>query len=144
MIMKPFLPLIATGPRAKPAKTSREKRRHLVLNPPFQKSGRGRPDVNPLSRDEAYWRDRARPWKERLAEAKEKYEDANKKYMEKSEQLSQRKFGSRTQYKMDIAQLDKLNGERKEYEARMNEAKEMLGKISKEAEEIKADPEWVK
>ncbi len=112
--------------------------------PTLEKSGEITPDLNPLSQNETYWRDRARPWKEKLAETKEKYEDATKKYMEKSEQLSQRKFGSRTQYKMDIGQLDKLNGERKKYEAQMNEAKEMLGKISKEAEEAKADAEWVK
>jgi len=100
--------------------------------------------TNPLSQNEAYWRDRARPWKEKLAEAKEAYENANKKYMERSEQLSQRKFGSRTQYKMDIMEMEKLNGERKKYEAQMNEANDSLKRISREAEEANANPEWVR
>jgi hypothetical protein len=93
---------------------------------------------------EAYWRDRVRPWKVKLAEATAKYESAHQEYMEKSEQLSQRKFGSRTQYKMNISELDMLNAERKKYEAEVNEANDMLKKISKEADEAKADPEWLK
>jgi hypothetical protein len=115
-----------------------------VSPPSPQKSGEDAVVFNPLSQNEGYWRDRVRPWKEKLGDAKENYETANKSYMEKSEQLSQRRFGSRTQIKMDIMELDRLNGERKKYEAQMNEAKEMLDKISKEAEEAKADPEWVK
>jgi hypothetical protein len=100
--------------------------------------------AGPLRQNEAYWRDRVRPWKEKLAEAETKYENANAKYMEKSEQLSQRRFGSRTQYKMDIIELDKLNVERKKYGTEMNEANEMLKKISREAEEAGANPGWVK
>ncbi len=100
--------------------------------------------TGPLGQNEAYWRDRARPLRERLTEAKANYETANRKYLEKSEQLSQRRFGSRTQYKMDIIELDKLNVERKKYETEMNEANDMLKKISREAEEAKANPEWVK
>jgi len=100
--------------------------------------------TSPLGQNEAYWRDRVRPWREKLAEAKTKYESANQKYLEKSEQLSQRKFGSRTQYKMDIFELDKLNVERKKYETEMNEANDALKKISREAEEARANPEWVK
>jgi hypothetical protein len=99
---------------------------------------------SPLSQNEAYWRDRARPWNQKLAEAKTNYENVNQKYQEKSEQLSQKRFGSRTQYKMDIVELDKLNVERKKYETEMNEASDMLKKISREAEEARANPEWVK
>jgi hypothetical protein len=93
---------------------------------------------------EAYWRDRVRPWKEKLAEASVNYERVSKQYMERSDQLSQRRFGSRTQYKMDIIELDKLNEEKKRYEAQIKEANDMLNKISKEAEEARADPEWLK
>jgi hypothetical protein len=121
-----------------------EKATSSLPQPSLRKSEENTASVNPLSQNETYWRDRARPWKEKVAEAKENYENATKKYMEKSEQLSQRKFASRTQYKMDIADLDKLNGERKKCEAQLNEAKEMLGKISREAEESNANPEWVK
>jgi hypothetical protein len=103
----------------------------------------GEISTGPLGQNEAYWRDRVRPWKEKLAEAKTKYESANQKYQEKSEQLSQRRFGSRTQYKMDIIELDKLNVERKKYETEMNEASDMLNKISREAGEAGANAEWV-
>jgi hypothetical protein len=94
-------------------------------------------------RDETWWRDKVLPWKEKLNEATENYENANKKYMEKSDELSRRRFGSRTQYKMDIIVLDKLNEEKKKFEAQMNEAKEELEKLSREAQEAKADPSWL-
>ncbi len=105
-------------------------------------------EIEERSRDrygqgENYWKERVRPWKERLREAQKNYEIANKKYLEKSEELSRRKFGSRTQYKMDIIELDKLNEERKRYQAQITEANEALKKISKEAEEAKANPDWL-
>ena len=93
---------------------------------------------------EAYWKDRARPWKEKHREASQKYDEANKKYQEKSDELSQRRFGSPTQYKMNIAQLDEIKAEREGYKAEMTEAEEMLKKIAKDAQESGANPEWVK
>jgi len=117
-----------------------------VATPPPSRAPSRKEEVSagPLGQNEAYWRDKVRPWKEKLAEAETKSENANAKYMEKSEQLSQRRFGSRTQYKMDIIELDRLNVERKKYGTEMNEANEMLKKISREAEEAGANPEWLK
>ena len=94
-------------------------------------------------RDETWWRDKVRPWKERLKEATENYETAQQKYAAKSDELSQKKFGSPTQYKMNIAELDKLKEERTKYEAQVSEAKATLEKLSKEAHESKADPAWL-
>ena len=93
---------------------------------------------------EEYWRERDRPWRERLAEAQANYEVAYKKYMAKSEELSRMRFGSPTQYKMNIIELSELNGERKKYEAEIAEANGMLDKISKEAKDAKADPAWLR
>ena len=63
--------------------------------------------------------------------------------MEKSEELSEKRFGSPTQYKMNIIELDGLKEKMRDYEAQMNEAKEQLQKLSKEAQESKADPSWL-
>jgi len=94
-------------------------------------------------RDESWWRGKVRPWKEQLKEATEKYEAAEKKYTEKSDELSRRKFGSPTQYKMNIIELDKLREEKEKYQAKISEANEMLEKLSNEAKESKADPAWL-
>ena len=96
-------------------------------------------------RGEAWWRDKVRPWKEKLKEATEKYEEAQKNFTEKAEELSQTNFygRSRSQTKWDVMKLNRLNEEKKKYEAQMTEANEMLGKLKKEAEETKADPAWL-
>ena len=94
-------------------------------------------------RDETWWREKVRPWKEQLKEATEKYEVAEKKHTEKSDELSRRRFGSPTQYKMNIIELDKIREEKEKYQAQISEANGMLEKLSKEAEETKADPAWL-
>ena len=94
-------------------------------------------------RDETWWREKVRPWKEQLKQATEKYEVAEKKYTEKSDELSRRRFGSPTQYKMNIIELDKIREEKEKYQAQISEANGMLEKLSKEAEETKADPAWL-
>jgi hypothetical protein len=97
-------------------------------------------------RDEAWWRDKVHPWKEKLKEARENYEKAQKNFTKKSEELSQTNFygRSRSQTKWDVMELNRLNGEKKKYEAQIAEANEMLEKLSKEAEETKANPDWLK
>jgi len=93
---------------------------------------------------EEYWKGRERPWVERLSEAQVSCEDTQRKYLAKSEELSRMKFGSPTQYKMNIIQLSGLNDKRKKCEAEIAEADEMLNKISKEAIDAKADPAWLR
>jgi hypothetical protein len=92
---------------------------------------------------ESYWRERVQPWKDQLKEATENYERVHQKFMESAEVLSQRRYGSRTQIKMNIIELDRLNMERMEFEAQIEEAREKLAKIYNEAEESGADPEWI-
>jgi hypothetical protein len=106
-----------------------------------QKIEEAKADIYDLG--ETYWRERVRPWKDRLKEATENYERAQKKFMESAEALSQRRYGSRTQIKMNIIELDRLNMERMEFEVQIEEAKERLAKISNEARESGADPEWI-
>ncbi|HYA90910.1 MAG TPA: hypothetical protein VEK32_05370 [Thermodesulfobacteriota bacterium] len=45
---------------------------------------------------------------------------------------------------MKRAEIALLKDERSKCEAQIREANEMLNKIAKEAEEAKADPQWVK
>lgn len=99
--------------------------------------------VDRYGRGESYWRDKIQPWKKQLKEATENYDSANKKIDAKLEEQSG-KFLSSTQIKMKRVEMDQLRGERSKYEAQMKEAKGRLDQISKEAEEAKADPEWLK
>ena len=94
-------------------------------------------------RGESWWRDKVRPWKERLKEAEANYERVHRNFMEKAEELSARRFGSPTQYKMNIIQLDGAKEEMLKYGDQVDEAKDMLEKLSKEAEESKANPDWL-
>ncbi len=95
---------------------------------------------------ESYWREKARPWKEQLGEATENYEKAQRNFTRKSEELSQKNFygRSRSQTKWDVMELKRLKEEVKKYEAQMSEANKMLEKISKELQEWKANPDWLK
>jgi len=95
-------------------------------------------------RNETWWREKVRPLKDQLKEATGKYESVHHRFMGKAEELSQRRFGSPTQYKMNIIELDRLKDEMTKYQAQIAEAKEMLEKLSKEAEDSKANPEWLK
>lgn len=94
-------------------------------------------------RDENWWREKVRPLKKRLNEATENYENQRNKFMGKTTEFSGR-FGSRTQYKMNVRELNRINAEMNKYESQVVEAKEMLEKLSKEAEESKANPDWLK
>jgi hypothetical protein len=64
--------------------------------------------------------------------------------MEKAEELSARRFGSRTQYKTNIIELDRLKEEMFKYGGQIAEANEALEKILKEAQEAKANPDWLR
>jgi len=46
-------------------------------------------------------------------------------FMEKSEELSRRKYGSRTQYKFNVIELDRLREEMAMYQSEISEVNEM-------------------
>jgi hypothetical protein len=92
--------------------------------------------------DETWWREKVHPWKEQLKEATANYETTNEKIIERAEALS-RKYWSPTQYKMNMVDLEKLKEGRMKYRAQIDEANEMLKKLTKEAMEAKADPTWL-
>jgi len=116
-------------------------------SPPIQKmtpQKREETRTDTYGQNEAYWRGKVRPWKEFLKAAEANYGKAHEKFMEKAMELSARRFGSRTQYKMNIIQLDALKDEMVKYADQIGEAKEALEKISKEAREAKVNPDWLK
>jgi acyl-CoA reductase-like NAD-dependent aldehyde dehydrogenase len=110
----------------------------------LQKREEAKTDIYGLG--EAYWRGKVRPWKEFLKNAEANYEKAHQRFVEKAMDFSQKRFGrwSKTQYKMNIIELDKLKEEMMKYADQIAEAREAMEKISKEAKEAKADPEWLK
>jgi hypothetical protein len=95
-------------------------------------------------RDETWWRDKVRPWKEQLKQATANYEAANKRYSERLEELSGKQQLSPTQHRMATAELSSLKEEKTKFQTQIDEANEMLKKLSKEAGEAKANPDWLK
>ncbi len=109
---------------------------------PLQKGEEVKSDL--YGRDEAWWRDKVRSWKDRIKAATASYESVHKKFMEKEGELSRIKYGSKSQHRIIIRELDQLKEEMMRYEAQIAEANETLKKLSKEAEESKANPDWLK
>jgi hypothetical protein len=93
---------------------------------------------------EDWWKDRVRPWKERRDELNTSYENAEKTFMEKAEDLSKRRYGNRHTIKAKIIELDRANKEALDYQAQIAENEGGLERISKDAEESKANPDWLK
>jgi len=93
---------------------------------------------------EDWWRERVRPWKEKREELNTRYENAEKKFTERAEDLMRRRYGNRHSIKAKIIELDRANKEVLNYQGQIAENEEVLERISKDAEESMADPEWLK
>ncbi len=91
---------------------------------------------------ETWWREKVRPWNQQLKEATANVEAVNDKIIEKTQNILG-KYASPTQISMYTAELERLKGERAKYQAQVDEAKEMLKKLAKEAQDAKADPNWL-
>lgn len=98
-------------------------------------------DIYGMGQD--YWRDKVRPSEQELKEAQDNIQAVDAKIQDRINASSGR-FLSHTQYNMNSIQLQALRAEKVKYEAQENEAKEMLQRITKEAEEAKVDPSWLK
>jgi hypothetical protein len=93
---------------------------------------------------ENWWRERVQSWKENLKALSASYENAEKIFIEKAEGLSKRRYGNRHTIKANIIELDRLNKEVLKYQAQIAENEAVLERISKDAEESKANPDWLK
>jgi chromosome segregation ATPase len=96
-------------------------------------------------RDKIWWREKISPWKEQLKEATKNYERVQEEFIKQGGELGPFRWGrlSLTQYQMISSRLNGLNAQMARYQAQIAEANEMLGKLSKEAKETKADPAWL-
>ena len=101
-------------------------------------------DADIYGMGEEWWRDRVRPWKKKLEELKARYETAERIFQGRAEELSRRGFGNRHTIKAKIIELDGSKQEVLKYETQIAETEEGLDRISKDAEESKADPDWLK
>jgi len=84
-----------------------------------------------LYKQEEEWSESVLPWMQKLEEATAYFESAQRTFLERAEELSRRRYGSPTMYKFDIIRLNLLNQERMKYKAQMEEADEMVRKLSK-------------
>lgn len=96
-----------------------------------------------LGLGEEWWKEKVRPWEGQLREASENCQAANQEFLNESDKLILRKFGSHQQFKSTIIGMDRIREERAKYETKVIEAEEILKKISTEAEELQADPDWL-
>lgn len=96
-------------------------------------------------RDETWWKKEVTPWRVQLREAKQGYEEKAEAFVRELERLGPFRWGglSLTQYQMISSRLTILSGGMEQYQSEISEAKIMLAKLSKEAEETKADPAWL-
>ncbi len=96
-------------------------------------------------RDKTWWREKISPWKEQLKEASKNYERVQEEFIKQGGELGPFRWGglSLTQYQFISLRLNGLNDQMARYQAQIAEANEMLGKLSKEAIETKADPAWL-
>jgi len=96
-----------------------------------------------LGLGEEWWRNKVHPWERQLQEASRNYEAANEEFLNESNLLILRKFGSPQQFKSTFIAMNNLKWERAKYESEIIQAEEVLEKISREAEELGADPGWL-
>ena len=97
-----------------------------------------------IGRGEEWWRAKAKEWNEKLLNAQKNYETAYADYKKKGKELEQSKFKSKSFQRKLKTEIKVLEGKAKEWEKQRDEAKNILEKdLPKEAEELKADPDWI-
>jgi prefoldin subunit 5 len=117
---------------------------HPVQKMAFTKKDEMNTDL--YGRDKTWWREKVRLWEDQLKEATNHYGKAQEEFVRQGEGLSPIRFGglSLTQYQMISSRLDALNDRMEKYQGQIAEANERLGKLSQEAREAKANPNWFK
>ena len=97
-------------------------------------------------RDGAWWRSKVFDQREQLKKAVEDYKKVYEDYSEHIEKLSPSRFGrlSLTQYQMFSCRLEILRNDMTRLQVRITEAHELLKRLLQEAEESKANPEWLR
>ena len=114
-------------------KTSSEPQKTILGS----KEARAKADL--YRQEEQWWERKAHPWERQLEEASEDYELTDKEFMRESGNLIVRKFGSHQQFKFNIIGMEGIKEKRSRLEAQIVEAEGMLEKISRAADQSRAD-----
>jgi hypothetical protein len=98
-----------------------------------------------IGRGEDWWRGRAMEWNDKLINAQKNYDTTHAAWKAKEKELADSVFKAdyiKRNLKLEIKGLEEKT---KEWESKRDEAKNMLEKvIPKEAEDYKADPDWIR
>jgi hypothetical protein len=98
-----------------------------------------------IGRGEDWWRAKAKEWNEKLMNAQKNYETAYTAWKAKEKELEQSKLKPKSFQRKLKSEIKVLEDRTKALEKQRDEAKKMLEKgLPKEAEELKADPDWIK
>jgi hypothetical protein len=97
-----------------------------------------------IGRGEDWWRGRVKEWDEKLTTAQKNYETTHAAWKAKEKELADSVYKAdyiKRRLKLEIKDLEEKT---KDWERKRDEAKNMLEKvIPKEAEEYRANPEWI-
>jgi hypothetical protein len=98
-----------------------------------------------IGRGEGWWRAKAKEWNEKLLNAQKNYEAAFADYKKKEKELEESKFKPKSLQRKLKSEMKDLEEKANDWKKQIEEAKNMLEKaLPKEAEELKADPDWIK
>jgi peptidoglycan hydrolase CwlO-like protein len=98
-----------------------------------------------LGRGEDWWRAKVNEWNEKLNTSQRNYEAAYSEWKSKENELETAKFKPESLKRKLKAEMKVLEEKVKDCEKRVGEAKNMLEKVlPKEAEDYRANPEWLK
>jgi hypothetical protein len=97
-----------------------------------------------IGRGEEWWRGRVKEWDEKLTTAEKNYDTTHAAWKAKEKELADSLYRADYIKRRLTLEIKDLEQKTKEWERKRDEAKNMLEKvIPKEAEEYKADPEWI-
>ncbi len=98
-----------------------------------------------IGRGEDWWKGRAMEWNEKLVDAEKNYDATHAAWKAKEKELADSVYKAdyiKRNLRLEIKNLEEKT---KEWEKKRDEAKNMVEKvIPKEAEDYKADPDWIR
>ncbi len=98
-----------------------------------------------IGRGEEWWRAKTKEWNEKLLNANKNYETAHAAWKAKEKELEESKFKPKSLQRKLKSEMKALEEKVNDWKKQREQAKNMLEKgLPKEAEELNADPDWIK
>ena len=98
-----------------------------------------------IGRGEEWWRTKTKEWNVKLLNAQKNYETAYADFKKKEKELEESKLKPKSFQRKLKSETKALEEKANDWKKQMEQAKNMLEKgLPKEAEEFKADPDWIK